>query len=105
MSPHRQVTEGDSTPKLFGLVKMDSGAVSSLVRFVCAGVKTAIELGMLVETSGARPSRRGGLGLFTNKLFVVRTRSDLDLTQVQRLLSTVVGNQPSQPAALYIIRG
>lgn len=67
------MTEGVSTPKLFGLVKMDSGAVSSLVRFVWAGVKTAIELGMLVKTSGARHSQRGGLGLFTNKLFVVQT--------------------------------
>lgn len=103
MSPHRQVTEGVSTPKLFGLVKLDSGAVTSLARLVWAGVKAAIKLGMLVKTSGARPSRRGGLGLLTNKLFVVPTRSDLDPAQVQRVLRTVEGNQPPQPAALYIM--
>ena len=87
------LTKGAFTPASFSSVESYQSSFPPLVRFVWAGVKAAIALGCAPkddQTSVPRPAWRGGLGTLSNELwsssFVVRTWSDLEQTQLQKVL-------------------
>ncbi len=90
------------------LVRLNCTSLFSLlVRFVWAGENAAIALGCAPkadQTSVPRPPWRGGLGTLSNEpwsgLFVVRTRSDLKQTQLQRTNLGLWGGAENQPAQL-----